>query len=314
MTILFWIIVFILSLGVCVKGANYFINYSERVGLKLGISPFIVGAIILGFGTSLPELATSLAAVFQSHTEIVAANVIGSNIFNILAIVGLSSLIATAGRLEVKRELIDIDLPLLALSTIILISTIIWDGIFSLFDGIISLLAFLVYFHYTLKFKSLGAEETKEIQERVQMKEIIIIILSLVAVILGAKYSIEAVAQLSRLLKIGTSFIAITAVAIGTSLPEIVVSSVAAYKGKYDISLGNIFGSNIFNSSFIMGVAGLIKPLTISFDVMTVGIPFLIIATFVYIISGISQKIHRWEGAMYLLIYILFLVRLYSLL
>jgi len=310
MTLLIWLGIFIISLAVLVKSADLFTNYSEKVGLALRIPPFIVGIIIVSVGTSLPELISSIIAVVKSTTDIVAANVIGSNIFNILAIVGIAAIVAK--RIELERDLINIDLPLLASFTSLLVVTCVFWGKFIWIEGIISLIAFLVYIHYSVVSREREINHLKK-KGKVTLGTILGLFASAFFLYLGANYTIEGVIKLSEIIKIGTSVISLTAVALGTSLPELAVSVRAAMQKKFEISLGNIIGSNIFNGTLIMGVSSLIAPLEISPVTITIGIPFLIIATFLMIFSGISRKIHNWEGALMVLVYLVFLGKIFNL-
>ncbi len=330
---MFWILIFILSLALLVKSADWFVESSEKIGLALKISPFIIGVTIVAIGTSFPELATSLAAVFKGATEIIVANVVGSNIGNILLIIGLSAVAARA--LIVRRSLIDLDAPLLAASTVLFIFMM-WDRKIVFGEGILLLLASLVYFLYTIfqrreeiitpelveilpggvEIKLLPSRVErrrrviKEKPEKLNFKIFLFLILGIAGLVIGANYTIESVIKISDILKISASLIAITVVAVGTSLPELVVSVRAALKKKYEIALGNIFGSNVFNVLIVAGIPALIKPLAIDDLTFLIGLPFLVIATLLFIISGISRRIHIWEGAMYLLIYILFIAKL----
>lgn len=331
--VVFWIIIFILSLALLVKSADWFVESSEKIGLAFKISPFIIGVTIVSIGTSFPELASSVAAVLKGASEIVAANVVGSNIANILLIVGLSSVAART--LIVKRSLIDLDAPLLAASSVLFI-LIAWDRQIVFGEGILLLSAFLVYFLYTIfqrKEEIITPELTEVLpgtmeinassfQDKSRQKEIngkpsklnfevlLFLILGIAGLAIGANYTIESVLKLSELLKISSGLIAITAIAVGTSLPELVVSIRAALRKKYEIALGNVFGSNVFNVLIAAGIPALIRPLAIDDLTFLIGLPFLAIATLLFIISGISRRIHIWEGAMYLLIYILFIVKL----
>jgi len=358
--LIFWIFVFIISLAFLVKGADWFVESAEKIGLAFKISPFIIGVTIVALGTSFPELASSLAAVFKEAiivngtiidpTEIVAANVIGSNIANILLIVGLAA-VATKSFLAVKRSLIDIDLPLLA-SVTVLFGFILWDGEITRLEGILLLLAFLIYILYTVfqrrdisKEEALGEDNklsssplagaqvpeelpTGEIFEvlpsridrrkakkpvgKLNSKVFFFLILGAICLTVGANYLIDSVMKLSEILQIGVSLIAIFAVALGTSLPELVVSVRAAAQKKYEIALGNIFGSNVFNALIVIGIPSLIKPLLVDNITLTIGFPFMVIATILLIISGITRRISVWEGLMFLLIYILFVVKLFG--
>ncbi len=328
-----WILIFIFSLALLVKSADWFVESAEKIGLAFKISPFIIGVTIVAVGTSFPELASSLAAVFKGATEIVVANALGSNIANILLIVGISAV--AAGRLVVKRSLIDLDAPLLGAATFFFVF-VMWDKKIVLGEGILLILAFLIYLLYTI-FQKRNEEETPEIVEvlpsrierrkkkvekmarlketpsKLNLKVFTFLILGMVGLAIGANYTIESVIKISEFFKISTSLIAITAVAIGTSLPELVVSVRAALKKKYEIALGNVFGSNVFNVLIIAGIPALIKPLTVDELTFGIGLPFLVTATLLFIFSGISRRIHIWEGAMYLLLYVLFIVKLCNL-
>ncbi len=331
--LIFWILIFIASLTLLIKGADWFVESSERIGLALKISPFIIGVTIVAVGTSFPELASSLAAIFKEASEIVAANVIGSNIANILLIVGLSAVVAR--RLAVRRSLIDIDLPLLA-STTVLFGFILWDGKVNWQEGFLLLIAFLVYLFYTISQRGVEPEkplpeeivpgeivevlpsriERRRVQksvEKLNLKVFLFLMAGALCLIVGANYLIDSVLKLAEILKIGVSIITILGVAVGTSLPELAVSVRAAAQKKYEISLGNIFGSNIFNLLVVMGLPAMIKPLLVDTITFKIGFPFMVIATILLVISGITRRISIWEGAMFLLIYILFVVKLFGL-
>jgi cation:H+ antiporter len=332
--IIIWILVFLLSLALLVKSADWLVESSEKIGLAFKVSPFIIGVTIVAIGTSFPELASSLVAVLKGKTEIVAANAIGSSIANILLIVGLAAILARS--LIVKRSLIDLDAPLLATTTVLFIF-IAWDRKIVLGEGILLICAFFIYFLYTIFQRRGVKEETPELIEvlpsRVERREreakittqpselepkpvklnskvFLFLILGVIGLIIGANYTIESMVKISEILKISSSLIAITALAVGTSLPELVVSGKAALRKKYEIALGNIFGSNVFNILLVVGIPALIRPLAIDKPTFLIGVPILIVSTLLFIISGISRKIHIWEGAMYLLIYVLFIIKL----
>ena len=220
--LIFWIIIFAISLFVLVKAADYFTDFSERIGLALGIPQFIIGVTIVSIGTSLPELTSSIAAVLKGSTEIVAGNVLGSNIANILLVIGLAAFLSK--KIAVKRDIIKLDLPLLAAGGVMLIVMIMWDGRVTLGEGIIALLTYLVYFHYTLKYHE-KEKPTKSEKGHVGFKLIFGLILSAFFVYLGANYTIEGVINIADILDISTGVIALSAVAIGTSLPELLVLS-----------------------------------------------------------------------------------------
>jgi len=313
MALILWIGAFIISLAVLIKAADIFTESASKLGGILGLSQFVIGVTIVSVGTSLPELASSISAVLKGVTEMVAGNVIGSNIANILLVVGLATIFSKKGRLEVTRNLINLDLPLLAGSGIILMLMFLWDGKITFGEGIIALIGYAVYLHYALKHKEGRQEKEKIKKEKLDIKIILGLVLGAIFIYYGANYAIESVVKISEILNIGTAVIALSAVAIGTSLPEIFVSVSAARKGQDEIALGNIFGSNLFNGFVVLGIPALIKTLDVTPAVLSIAIPFFIAATLLYVISGITRKIYKWEGAMYLLIYILFIVKLFNL-
>jgi len=313
MTLFFWIGVFIISLAILIKAADIFTDSASKLGTILGLSQFIIGVTIVSVGTSLPELASSISAVLKGVTDMVAGNVVGSNIANILLVVGLATIFSKKGRLQVTRNLINLDLPLLAGSGIILMLMFLWDGQVTFGEGIIALLGYAVYLHYTLKYKEKEEKKEKVKKEKLDIKIILGLVLGAIFIYYGANYAIESVIKISEILNIGTAVIALSAVAIGTSLPEIFVSVSAARKGQDEIALGNIFGSNLFNGFVVLGIPALIKTLDVTPAVLSIAVPFFIAATLLYVISGITRKIYKWEGAMYLLIYILFIVKLFNL-
>jgi cation:H+ antiporter len=328
MTII-WILVFFVSLAVMLKGAEWFLTSAEKIGLVMGLTPFIVGITIVATGTSLPELISSLFAVGQGATDIVAGNVIGSNIANILLVVGISSIIAR--KMSVDKDLINLDIPLLATTTGLFVA-IAWDKLITLPEAIILLVGHVIYFLYTIYYKEdshlssediLIKEEAPEQQAlekigekktKLHAKDIVFLILGIAGLIFGSQYLVESVIHLSEIWGIATGVIAISAVALGTSLPELLVSALAAARGNAEVALGNIFGSNIFNILVVIGIPALIKPLEIDHQTFTIGLPFLIIATLLFIFSGISRKIYVWEGAFFLLIYVLFIGKLFGIL
>lgn len=319
------ILFFAVSLFFLIKSADYLVKYSEKLGLSLGVPQFIIGITLISAGTSLPELATSIFSIMKGETGVVAGNVVGSNIANILLVVGVTTVIVK--KVEIKRSIIRLDLPLLIASGAILVLTL-SDGVFTFFEALISLVGFVVYLTYSItQPKGELVEKEKEFIEAAtedgkkpllpkkppfKWSYILWIIGSATVLYFSADFTIESVITLGTLLSIDTSVIAITAVAVGTSLPELIVSVMAARKGNFDIALGNIFGSNIFNGFLIMGISGLITELPVQTPVLMIGIPFLIIATILIGFSGIERKFYNFEGAFFLILYILFIQQLFQ--
>ena len=315
--LLFWIIIFIVSLIVLVKGADLLLASAEKIGFAIGLSSFVIGMVIVGLGTSLPELFSSVAASLRGATEIVSANAIGSNIANILLVVGISSIVGR--KLVMTKNLIDLDLPLLAITTIFFIG-VVWDKQVTLAESILLLVVYGIYLVYAMVHKPEGdkgaekgmVDKKNTKRPKIVVKDILFLVLGIVGLVLGAKYLIDSVVELSSILNIGVGVISLVAIAFGTSLPELIVSVKAALQKKSDIALGNIFGSNVFNLLVVVGIPGLFKTLALDEKTFSIGIPALIVATFLFIISGISKRIYIWEGAMFVLVYILFVGKLFG--
>jgi len=314
--LIFWILIFILSLALLVKSADWLVESSEKIALYLKISPFIIGVTIVAIGTSMPELATAFASTLKGATEIVVATVIGANVHNIFLVIGLAAILAR--RLMIKRSLIDLDLPLLAISTVIFLS-VAYDGEITWQDGLLLLITFLIYLIYTIYERKEEKGEVKGIVEiipgsvekveKLNLKVFLFLILGVIGLVIGAKYTVESALQLANLLKLLPSVIAIIGIAFGTSLPELLVSVRAAWKKKYEIALGNIFGSNVFNILIVTGLPAFVTTVKIDQITLTIGFPFLIAATLLFVISGISGRIHIWEGSLYVLAYIVFCLK-----
>lgn len=341
MTLLLWIVIFGVSLAVLIKGADLFTESAEKIGLALKISPFIIGVTIVAIGTSLPELTTGIIAVLKQNSEINVATLVGSNIANILLIIGLACVLG--GMLILKRSLIDLDLPLLASITALFIFCASDKKITSA-EALILILAYFIYLTYTIVQRREKEEEEKGLvrflrraytfilgkKEEVRKAEVIevfppeekeklrpLVFFSLVLggamLYFGANFTVDSLIKIASMLGVSASLIAILALAIGTSLPELAVTIRTAFQKKYEISIGNIIGSNIFRLSAAMGITGIVGTLHFNESTFRLGIPFLGAVTLLFIISGISKRFHVWDGAIYLVIYVLFIGMLFGL-
>lgn len=298
--LIFWLFSFVLSVGLLLLGTHWFLFSAEKIGQFLRLPKFIIGTFLVGFGTSLPELATSLVGVMQGYLNIPTANAIGSNVTNILFVVGFFALLSRV--LSVGKELIDIDIPLLIGSTSLIIA-ITYDGIVTRFEGwllVIGLFAYLFYIWHT--------KEILNTDQNLKLKAIHILafIFGLVLIFISSKYVILSLENLAKIIGIGIGSLAAVVLSLSTSLPELAVSLLALFYRKGDISLGNIFGSNMFNVLGVIGIPALFSNLTVDYQVLSIGLPALLLATLFFSFSTISKKIYRWEGIFYLLLYILF--------
>ncbi len=316
MDLTIWIIIFIVSLAVLVKGADWLLESAEKIGLKLGLSSFVVGVLIVGLGTSLPELVSSIAAVLKDAPEIVVSNAVGSNIANILLVIGLSAL--ATHKLTVSKNLIDSELPMLSISTVIFL-IVVSDGAVTFGESFILIAAYLVYLFYTISSGE-GDESRKlfsfSLPDKVLVTDIMKLLVGMIMLVFGAKFLIDSVVAIATMTGVATGIIAITAVAFGTSLPELVVSFKAARAGKTEVAIGNIFGSNAFNALIVVGLPGVmhLKALPIDEKTFALGIPIMALTTLVFVISGISKTIYKWEGMLFLVLYVLFIFKLFELL
>jgi cation:H+ antiporter len=329
--ILIWMAVFIISLAALVKGADWLIDGAERVGLALGLSPFIVGVTIVGIGTSLPELISSVVATIRGLDTVATANAIGSNITNIFLVVGIATLLSR--RIAVKKDLIDLDLPLFASITALFL-LMAADTRILLFESLLLLIGYGIYLVYTVRnreladmkgiIKTLPADAVprgwRKLLHRPQSykrphissRDIGLLLAGSVLLAGGAYFVIDSLEQLAGILNVGAGVITILAVAFGTSLPEVTVTLNAARRGKPEVALGNIIGSCVFNLLMVVGVAGLFSGLVLDFQSYNIGLPFLAVSSLLFVISGISRRIYAWEGSVFILLYVLFISEILS--
>jgi cation:H+ antiporter len=286
--------IFVVSLATLLKASDWFVDSAEAIGLSLGISPFIIGVTIVAFGTSLPELAASIAAVLAGQSEIVIGNVVGSNITNLALVLGLTAVI-------VKNIYLESDLWLIDMSFLWCSSFLLWfvlqDLHFSTFECLLFLAGIFLFLMYSFRGdKREVAEDRPQVLPR-----------HYALLVVGADYTIFSISKISEILSIPPKLIALTAVAIGTSLPEIVVSLSAARRGKSEIAIGNVLGSNVFNTFVVMAIPGLIGPLEIPADIQSFYVPMMIAMTVLFGVMAFDRVITRWEGWILLLFYLLFL-------
>jgi cation:H+ antiporter len=316
MDILFWVAILVVSLAVLVKGSDWFVDAAEKVGLALGIPPFIIGVTIVAMGTSLPELASSIVAVFSGQSEIVAGNAIGSNIANIALVLGITAVIGK--RVKFGVNLMEADVPLLICSAFLLWFILVpdADGIarVDIFESILLLAGMVIFIAYS--FSSDGEEDKDVEKTKIPLKVYGTLLLAGFLVYLGANYTVESIIALSDMLGIKSEAIALSVVALGTSLPEIVVSVTAMKRGKPDIAIGNILGSNIFNTFAVVGIPGLIaqirgEGLLIPAVITDFSMPVMIAMTLLFFFLMLSKSVSRWEGMMLLIFYIFFVVKLF---
>jgi len=306
MDILIWWMVLVVALFWLVKSADYFTLWAENFGLYFGMSSFIVGATIVAIWGSMPELATSLLSALGGQKSFAVDNVIGSNIANTLLIWWIAAIVVWT--LKVKEKLIDVDLPFFFISSALFV-LFISDGTFNYKEGIISLFMLVLYIFYTLS-DTTDDEENETSPKNFKHIWIVYIVLGMLGIFIGAKYTIQSVTKLWELLHISPSIITMLAVAIGTSLPELIISVRSAMAWKHSIALGNIFGSNTFNVLAVVGIPSLFTTLTVSESALTIGIPFFIVASLAFIFTTSDNTIQKWEGMALLILYSAFIANI----
>ena len=305
------VIIFVVALAALVKGADFLLEGAERIGKFFKLPPFVIGALIVGIGTSLPELAASGFAVADGVTDIVAANVIGSNIANILLVAGLAAVIG--GVITATKNLVKLEIPLLVISTSLFLF-VAFDGLITFVESLVMFTAFIVYVVYLLnsdkykneediaeaialkkinsRAKNLSKDKEGEIVDSIGTKEFILLIGGGFLLALGANYLVETVIAFSEKTAISTDIVAVLAIALGTSLPEILVSVKAVLKGKTDLAFGNVFGSNVFNILMLTGILGLFSDLKVNETMLSIGLPFLAITTLIFYVSATAKRIY----------------------
>lgn len=309
------IVLIIVSLFVILKGADYLVDGAADFARWLKVSPILVGLTIVAFGTSLPELMVSLFAALNGSPDLSIGNIIGSNILNILVIIGVSAIIMP---LAVRSRTLIYEFPFLIISafTLMLLSMdwfIFQEQTFSLtrFDGIIFLLIlgfFLLYVFTTAR------QEQKEVRRQFMAeyknknpfwKNGLLIVGGLAALIIGGKIFVMNAEKLAQLAGISEAFIGLTIAAIGTSLPELATSAVAAWKKQSDIAIGNIVGSNIFNILFVLGITSLLKPIPVNPAMLATDGIVMIVASLLFLIFATrDRKVVRWEGIVLVMCYL----------
>ena len=318
-----------LAIGVLflIKGADFFVASASSIAKKFKISSLVIGLTVVSFGTSAPELAVSLISAVKGETALAIGNVVGSNFANLALVLGLSALI---NPISVKKNICKREFPFLLCSTILLI-IFSFDNLLSGYTGIENLLSRgesivflcgLVAFcwlsiHFSKKDLELEGEQVEvedEVKELPMLKTIILLIVGLAGILIGAEFVTTPASTIATAIGVSlgvenslmTSLVGLTVVAVGTSLPELVTSVIAAKKGENEIALGNVIGSNIFNILFICGVSGTIKPLGISVEFLTDMVILLLLTILVFAFCK-KGKLTRMSGCILLSVYVLYL-------
>lgn len=305
MNIIIQIALLVVGFIMLIKGADWFVEGASKIADKFGIPQIVIGLTIVAMGTSAPEAAISITAAMKGSAAITIGNVVGSNILNVLIILGVTSLIIP---LTVQKNTVKYEMPFVILISIVLPLLGIIDGTMSRLDGVVLWVLFVVFLLYLFfmakKGMSVETEEVPELEPGDALwKMILMVIVGGILIVWGADVTVNAATALARIFGLSERFIGLTIVALGTSLPELITSVTAGIKGKADIAIGNIVGSNIFNILFVVGTTALITPVVYSADFLVDSIVCIAAAILLWLCVIRKQKLNRLGGIIMLLTY-----------
>ncbi len=311
-------VLLLVGFALLIKGADVFVSGAGSVAKKFNISNLVIGLTVVAFGTSAPELAVSSLASVNGQNSMAISNIVGSNIFNLLMVLGACAIIKP---INVEQGIVKREIPLL-LGVTVLLFVLLFDGInfangvygLSRVDAVILLICFAGFMYYILKnskSEAVSSEEVEEIDEMSTSKSIVFILIGLSAVVYGGNLVVENATTIAQSLGVSETVIGLTIVAMGTSLPELVTSVIACRKGSSDMAMGNVIGSNIFNILLILGTSSAISPLNV--DILAVYDTFFVIicTILVWIAAKTKQQISRAEGIVMILIFAAFNVYIF---
>lgn len=300
-------VIFVIAMGVLIWGADLIVNQSERIALKFRIPEFIIGATLIALGTSLPEMAASIAASYNGKPEIAVANVIGSNILNITLV--LATVFLIAKKINPNRDFFAKDSTWALVPVLVFILMII-DGVISRFDAVLLLLLMGAYMLFLLQdAKNIPEEELEGLDESSfsWAKTIPMLMAAFLLVVIGAHFAVDSASDIAKSFGISEWVIGIVMISLGTSLPELVVSISAAVKGKVDMAIGNIIGSNMANTTVVLGAAALTSPLTVNASAYLFDIATMIVATLLLVFITANKLYNKSAGISLIIILVLFL-------
>jgi cation:H+ antiporter len=306
------ILLFLIALVALLVAAHFFTGAAERLGLAFGMSPFVVGVFIVAIGTSLPELVAALIAVSNGTSEIVAGNVLGANASNLLLILGAVSVVVPAGRMVLGEQYLFIDLHFL-LGSILALGTAMADGMVSRGEGVLLLLAYVVYVAYLMAEGRTGSAEQameeqlpRESRHRVA-SDAAILVAGGVAIYFAGDRTVAALEQVASDLAISPAVASITILALGTTLPELAVSVSAARRGLASLAVGNILGSCVFNALTVTGAGAVLGGIVVPSELRQFALPFVAASSLLFYLLTQDKRVSRWEGLLFLVLYMLFM-------
>ncbi len=298
-----------------IKGADIFVDSASQIAAKLKVPLIVIGLTIVAFGTSAPEAAISITSAVQNNAGIAVGNVFGSNIMNILLILGVSAMIC---KLPVKKTTFRWEIPFVVVITAVMLGLGLWNNDLNRLDGVVFILLFALFMGYLIKLSKSGdtsaADDVPEIDENASIpKMILLVILGLAMVVLGSDFTVSGATRIAEVIGLDDRVIGLTVVAFGTSLPELVTCIQAARKGKVDIAIGNIIGSNIFNILFVVGISALVSPNPIAFpnSFIVDAVAAIAAAVLLWLLVLKNKQISRLGGGIMLACYAGYFVYLF---
>ncbi|NEY73591.1 calcium/sodium antiporter [Bacillus mesophilus] len=308
-------ILLLVGFALLIKGADYFVEGSSSIARSLNVSPLLIGLTIVAFGTSSPEATVSIVAALEDNAGVAIGNVVGSNIFNITFVIGVTALI---NPLVVENETIRKEIPFTLLASIALLILIsdmtlqlVSENFITRSDGLILLLFFAIFLYYIFEVarKSRSKDITTEATpKKLWGKNLLFTIGGLAAIIFGGDLVVNSATQIAFAFGMSETLVGLTIVAVGTSLPELITSVTAALKKANDIAIGNIVGSNIFNILFVLGAASTVSPLPVDSKIFFDVILMIILTGILLVFSRTSFRIGKREGAILAIAYILYMI------
>lgn len=292
-----------------VKGADWFVEGSSGIADKFGIPQLVIGLTIVAMGTSAPEAAVSITAALNKNAGITVGNVVGSNILNIFIILGIASVITS---IAVAKTTIRYEIPIMLVATVLLMVCGYTGGTINLFEGIVMWICFIAYLAYMFIMVKKGEMQAEEIErtEAPIWKLLLFAVIGLALVIWGSDVTVDAATCLAKMFKVDDRIIGLTIVALGTSLPELFTSVIAARKGKADIAIGNIVGSNIFNILFVVGTSALIIPVAFPSSFIIDCLVAVAAGVVLWLCTFRNKRLTRTGGIIMLLCYLAYFVYL----
>lgn len=307
MEYLLWIFLLLVGFVLLIKGADFFVDGSSSVAKILKVPSVIIGLTIVALGTSLPEAAVSITASLQGSNSMALSNILGSNLFNLLVVIGASALIKP---FDVNQDIKKRDLPFNIILTAVLLLFAFTHKTLGRIEGILFLIVLVIYMICLVK--SALKNKIEEVVETMSVaKSVIYIIFGMVAIVIGGKLVVNNASAIASKLGLSDLFIGLTIVAIGTSLPELVTSVVAAKKGESGLALGNAVGSSILNIVFILGVSSALSPIEVvatEFTVVVIDLIILLVVSMILQVFCVTRdKVSKFEGATCILLYVAYM-------